>query len=130
LLGFLDREKLSDNTLVVFVVDNGYVQLPGINWFDKRSKLSPHEAGLRTPILLRWPGKIKPARFDTPVHTIDLVPTTLAACGIDPPDALPGINLLKICDGQPPHRDAIFGATFRHKPTTGIKPTKPDNTVD
>ena len=65
-----------------------------------------------------------------PVHTIDLVPTTLAACGIDPPDDLPGINLLEICDGQPPQRDAIFGATFRHKSTKGIKPTEPDDTVD
>ena len=33
---------------MVFIVDNGYVQLPGINWFDKRSKLSPYEAGVRT----------------------------------------------------------------------------------
>ena len=130
LLGFLDREHLSDNTLVVFVVDNGYVQLPGINWFDKRSKLSPYDAGLRTPILLRWPGHIRPARHETPVHSIDLVPTTLAACGVDPPDDLPGINLLEVCDGRPPSRDAIFGATFRHKPASGIKPNRPDDTVD
>ena len=111
LLGFLNREGLSDNTLVVFVVDNGYVQLPNINWFDKRSKLSPYEAGLRTPILLRWPGKIKPARFDVPVHAIDLVPTTLASCGIDPLKDLPGIDLLDVCNGKSPRRDALFGAT-------------------
>jgi uncharacterized sulfatase len=130
LLGFLDREGLDDDTLVVFVVDNGYVQLPAINWFHKSSKLSPYEAGIRTPILLRWPGRIRPARFDMPVHTIDLVPTVLAACGMSPPDDLPGINLLKICDGQPPQRDAIYGATFRHKSTKGIRPTEPDDTVD
>jgi uncharacterized sulfatase len=130
LLDSLDREGLGDNMLVVFAVDNGYVQLTGINWFDKRSKLSPYEAGLRTPILLRWPERIRPARYEAPVHTIDLVPTILAACGVAPPDDLPGINLLTICGGQPPPRDAIFGATFRHRPANGTRPSKPDDTVD
>jgi len=130
LLDLLDSQRLSDNTLVIFVVDNGYVQLPGINWFDRRSKLSPYEAGLRTPILLRWPGKISPARYEMPVHTVDLAPTTLSACGIDPPADLPGINLLTICNGRSLQRDAIFGATFRHKQKKTIGPRKPDDTVD
>jgi uncharacterized sulfatase len=130
LLGFLDREKLSDDTLVVFLTDNGYVQLPGINWFEKKSKLSPYDAGIRTPILLRWPGHIEPARYETPVHSIDLVPTTLAACDVAQPAGLPGINLLQICNGETPKRDAIYGATFRHKPASGIKPRQPDDTVD
>ncbi len=130
LLRLLDREELSSNTLVVFVVDNGYVQLPRISWFDKRSKLSPYEGGLRTPILLRWPGHIEPARYKTPVHSIDLLPTTLAACGLRPSSDLPGINLLEICDDLPPKRDAIFGATFRRKSASGIKPKQPDDTVD
>jgi arylsulfatase A-like enzyme len=127
LLAMLDERHLSENTLVVFVVDNGYVQLPGINWFTKRSKLSPYEGGIRTPILLRWPGRIKPARYQSLVHTIDVAPTILAACGIDAPAEMPGINLLDVCEGKALQRDAIFGATFRHK---AERPRAPADTVD
>jgi uncharacterized sulfatase len=118
---------VADNTLVAFIVDNGYVQLPGINWFDKRSKLSPYEPGVRTPILLRWPGHITPGRHDTLVHAVDLAPTILAACGVRPPSALPGLNLLDVVKGAPLTRDTIFGATFRFK---AEKPVDPRDTVD
>ena len=80
--------------------------------------------------MLRWPGHITPGRHETPVHSVDLVPTILAACGERPPDDLPGINLLRICNGRSPQRDAIFGATFRHKSSKGIRPITPDDTVD
>ena len=127
LLRLLDEAGVAQNTLVAFIVDNGYVQLPGISWFDKRSKLSPYEAGVRTPILLRWPGHITPCYDDTLVHAVDLAPTILAACGIQPPDALPGLNLMDVLKGEPVTRDTIFGATFRFK---GEHPTEPRDTVD
>jgi arylsulfatase A-like enzyme len=124
LLRLIDEKSAAENTLVAFIVDNGYIQLPGINWFDKRSKLSPYEAGVRTPILLRWPNHITPARHDTLVHSVDLMPTILAACGQEPPDDLPGINLLK---GAPTTRDTVYGATFLSKPE---KPLDPRDTVN
>lgn len=128
LLGLLDETGLADNTLVAFIVDNGYVQLPGINWFHKHSKLSPYEAGVRTPIMLRWPGHIAPATDDTTlVHAVDLAPTILAACGVRGPDALPGLNLLDVLKGSAAPRETIFGATFRFK---AENPRDPSDTVD
>lgn len=116
LMKLLDAQKARENTAIVFVVDNGYVPAKGLaGFFDKRSKISPYDAGLRTPILVNWPGRIKPARYETPVHTIDLMPTTLAIAGLPQSKELPGVNLLDFCDGKPPKRDAVFGEIFQNR---------------
>jgi len=101
--------------LVVYVCDNGWIQLPDHGGYAPRSKRSPYEGGIRTPILLRWPGHIRPHRDEaTLVHTIDLAPTILAACGVETPKAMPGENLLPVCNGQPLQRSAIFGDVYAH----------------
>ena len=58
LLDHLERRGLTDNTLVVFVVDNGSRPRGGLPYFQPRTKASPFEMGVRTPLLLRWPGRI------------------------------------------------------------------------
>ncbi len=114
---------LSDNTLVVYVTDNGWIQktaeseLPA-DWknpFAPKSKRSPYDGGLRTPIMLRLPGKIKPAKYETLVSSVDLAPTILHACGLTPPSEMLGQNLLDViaADGKS-DRDAVFGAIFEH----------------
>lgn len=120
LLEFLDDEGLRDNTLVAFVVDNGWIQETGPvrttrGPFAPKSKLSPYDGGLRTPIMLRWPGRFSPRRDETTlVSSIDLVPTILAACGIEPPANLPGIDLGRLAAGAQSPRDAVFGAVYSH----------------
>jgi uncharacterized sulfatase len=115
LLAFLDSAGLAENTLVLFVTDNGWIQSTDSGAFAPKSKRSPYDGGLRTPILLRWPGKIKPRRDEeTLVMSLDLVPTLLAACGIAPTKEMPGIDLLKICAGKPSPRKAIYGEVFTH----------------
>jgi len=113
LLGRLDQRKLAANTLVVFVVDNGWIQQPGAAGSDPKSKRSPNEGGLRTPVLLRWPGRIAPRRDEQMlVSSIDLAPTILAACGLEPTAAMQGVNLL---DAEAVARRAtIFGEVFLH----------------
>ncbi len=113
LLGFLEKRKLADDTLVVFVTDNGWIQRRESGGYAPRSKRSPYDGGLRTPIMLRWPGRIEPARDETtPVISIDLAPTILAACGLEPTGEMQGVNLL---DSEAlAAREAIFGATFAH----------------
>jgi uncharacterized sulfatase len=113
LLDFLDEKKLADNTLVLYVTDNGWIQLPGSGGYAPRSKRSPYDGGLRTPIMLRLPGRIKPARDEhTPVVSVDLVPTILSVCGLEPTAEMQGVDLL---DRQAlSQRKAIFGATFSH----------------
>ncbi len=77
-----------------------------------RSKQSPYEGGLRTPILVRWPGKVAPRTCDIPVSAIDVAPTILRAAGLEPQPGMEGVNLLdeKAVAGRP----AVFGEVFTH----------------
>jgi uncharacterized sulfatase len=112
LLAFLDERGLTDQTLVIFAADNGWIQQPDKVRHTRRSKGSPFEGGVRTPIILRWPNRIEPGRDDTPVTLIDIVPTVLAAGGIVRSPSLPGVDLLdrEAVGG----REAIFGECFGH----------------
>lgn len=114
-LEYLDDKNLAQNTIVVFLADNGWIQQPDSNQFAPKSKRSPYDGGLRTPILVRWPGHVTPARIEVPVSSIDIVPTILTAAGIQPEQALPGQDLLPIASGanQSPRR-AQFGSIFDH----------------
>jgi arylsulfatase A-like enzyme len=120
LLDYLDAHKLREKTLVVFVVDNGWIQETGQvrttrGAFAPKSKLSPYDGGLRTPVLLRWPGHTKAGRYEDLVSTIDLAPTILAACELESPRELPGLNLLETAAGKGPlARDAVFGEIYLH----------------
>jgi len=112
LLDHLDREGLAADTLVVYVTDNGWIQAPDSPRFAARSKLSPYDGGLRTPIMLRQPGTIAPGMSDALASCIDLMPTILTACGAPLPAGLPGVNLL---DPQAAAaRGQVFGACFTH----------------
>lgn len=120
LMGYLDRKGLRENTLVVFVVDNGWIQETGEvrttrGWFAPGSKMSPNDGGLRTPIMLRWPDHVKPGRYDALVSSIDLAPTLLRACGVSPTAEMQGLDLLPRAGGGPPlARDAVFGTIYYH----------------
>ena len=116
LLDLLDDRGLAENTLVIYVTDNGWIQNEDNPQYAPRSKRSPHEGGIRTPILLRWPGRIEPARYDhTLASSIDLAPTILAAAGLEATDEMPGINLLEVCNNHGrTDRASITGAIYEH----------------
>lgn len=114
LLDYLDENKLSDNTLVLYVTDNGWIQQPNSGGYAPRSKRSPNEGGIRTPIMLRWPGHIQPGKSETLVSSIDLAPTILAAAGAPAVKDLPGINLLPVAAGKDAEREALFGEILEH----------------
>ncbi len=129
LLDHLDEKNLRDNTLVVFVVDNGWIQFTGPNrnpsraQFETRSKLTPYDGGLRTPIILRWPDRTKPGVYRDLVSTIDLAPTMLAACDVQPGKNLHGLSLLDVAAGGGGlDRDAVFGEIFQHTAVAVGKP--------
>lgn len=119
LLDELDRRKLADNTLVIFCADNGWIQDTTSDkrggLFAPKSKRSPYDGGLRTPVLIRWPGHTKPGRYDDLVSTIDIAPTVLAATGVKPTADILGLNLLDAAAGKGPlARDAVFGEVYEH----------------
>jgi len=111
LLDYLDQQRLADNTIVLYVADNGWTQLPD-SPRSVRSKLTPYDAGLRTPIMVRWPGKMQPRMSDELAMSIDLVPTALAAAGLKPTPAMQGVNLLDAKAVR--RRTTIFGECFVH----------------
>ncbi len=114
LLEHLDAKGLRSNTLVLYAVDNGWQQPVGDQKMaDMRAKMSPYDAGMRTPIMIRWPGIIEPGRDQaTLVSTIDLVPTILGAVGAEMQMDLPGIDLRD--RDKLTGRGRIFGELFAH----------------
>ena len=115
-LAEVDRRGEAENTLVIYVCDNGWittpVRVPGREGYAPRSKRSPHEGGVRTPILLSRPGSVEPRTDDTPVGSVDLARTILAACDVEVPPAVGGTDLLDAAalDGRGP----VFGEVFEH----------------
>ncbi|TWU15103.1 sulfatase family protein [Allorhodopirellula heiligendammensis] len=87
---YLTDNNLADNTVVIYLADNGWDANR-----NGRAKLSPFEKGIRTPIFVRWPGKVQPQRDDETLASIlDIMPTIFSACGLDVPADLSGINLV------------------------------------
>ena len=115
LVDILEKNNQRENTLIVYVTDNGWIQNPEKNGYAPRSKQTPYEGGIRTPIMFSWPGHLKPGERRDLVSSIDLVPTMLAAAGAPIPDGLPGLNLLDELESETPiDRERIFGESFAH----------------
>ncbi len=115
LLGIIDDAGVRDDTLVVYVTDNGWIQNPNKGGYAPRSKQTPYEGGIRTPIMFNWPKKLKSSDRSELVSSIDLVPTMLAAAGASIPDDLPGLNLLSHLEEETAiKRSYILGEGFSH----------------
>jgi len=113
LLKYLDDQGLAENTILAYVADNGWITDPQSGQYAPKSKQSQYDGGLRTPIMIRWPGQVKPKRSDALALSIDLAPTLLAAAGLEPTPQMQGINLLD--DAAVAGRSAIFGECFTHE---------------
>jgi uncharacterized sulfatase len=112
LLNYLEAHGHSENTVIVYVTDNGWIQRTDAARYRDDSKRSQYDAGLRTPIMVRWPGRVQPRTINVPISSIDLAPTILQAGGLQPTRAMPGVNLLD--EAAVRAREAIFGACFLH----------------
>ncbi len=112
LLDHLEEQKLAENTIVIYVTDNGWIQSEDKPQYAPKSKQSPYDGGLRTPIMIRWPGKVAAKMSDTPVSSIDILPTLLDAVGVKRPGELPGVNLRD--DAAVAKRETVFGECFAH----------------
>jgi uncharacterized sulfatase len=108
----LAAQGLLENTIIVFSSDNGgagYVGLPNVNKPFRGWKLTYFEGGLRVPMLVSWPAKIKPgAETSAPVGHQDVLPTLAAAAGAGlPTDRLiDGVDMMPFlspaAEGAPP----------------------------
>lgn len=125
LLELLDERQLLGDTIVVFIADNGmnarefslrYGSRP-TRFGATHSKASAFELGVRTPLLIRWPGHTRAATIETPVSSVDLAPTLLAAAGLAAEAAkLPGVDLLPAAEGSGEvARKAVYGEHFPYR---------------
>ncbi|MGD9646376.1 MAG: arylsulfatase [Pirellulales bacterium] len=102
LLTTLDETQLADDTIVIFLTDNG-PQQNRYNGQLRGRKASVYEGGIHVPFFVRWPGRLQPGRqVDAVAAHIDIVPTVLAACDVAPPDDVKfdGVNLLPVWTGN------------------------------
>lgn len=123
-LAALDASGVADNTLVMFLSDNGgcaeipggenpqaipgpkeYYTTCGPGWAFaqntpfRRYKSWVHEGGIATPLIVRWPHHVVPGTITHQVgHIIDILPTCLEAAGADYPDEYHGHTILP-CEG-------------------------------
>lgn len=109
----LKEKGLYDNTLFVYTCDNGWVPKPDRVGKYVRSKRESVEAGIRTPIFLTHKNEISPLRdAETLASNIDIAPTILRACGIEPDAAMTGLDLR---DTEAlANRDRIFVDVYEH----------------
>ena len=118
---YLEDNNLAEDTLVMYMGDNGFV-FGEHGLIDKRHM---YEESMRVPFLAWCPGMIKPASvIEELIQNIDIAPTILDVAGLEIPDRMDGKSFLPILQGKKiPWRDAAFyeyywERNFPHTPTT------------
>jgi len=102
LIDHLERRGVSEDTVVIFMCDNGPIAGRYVKGL-RGSKSSVYDGGIRSPLWVRWPGTIDPSRRIEPIAAhIDLLPTICEICGATPPAdrTIDGRSLLPLLMGQ------------------------------
>jgi arylsulfatase A-like enzyme len=102
LVATLEENKLFDNTIIIFMSDNGGLIGPTDNTPLRSGKGYPYEGGIRIPMFVYWNGTIRPGSVsDLPVSTIDFLPTICAITKSPMPDAIiDGRDISPVLKGQ------------------------------
>lgn len=109
----LETRNLSENTVIIYVTDNGWIQSKESASFARLSKQAPYEMGIRTPIMIKWPNQVTPMMdHDTLVSAIDIAPTILKITGTKVPTAMTGLDLRHTEALQ--KRNTIYGYDGNH----------------
>jgi uncharacterized sulfatase len=126
LLDYLDEQGLRENTIVLFISDNGWPEGAFGQYRGIVAKFTPWEQGVRTPIMIRWPGRVAPERNEENLAVnLDIPVTILSALGIAVPETMEGINLLD--EQAVASRACIFLEDFAHDMTA---PDRPEDTLE
>jgi arylsulfatase A-like enzyme len=121
LLQYLDQTGLATNTLVIYSSDQGFF-LGEHGWFDKRWIF---QESARTPLLIRWPGVIKPGgRNQALVSNNDLAETFLEAAGVAIPERMQGRSLMPLLQGATPAdwRQAFYYHYYEYPADHHVRP--------
>ena len=97
MLDYLDKNRLTNNTVVIYTSDQGFY-LGENGWFDKRFA---YDVSMKTPLIIRWPGYIRPNSVsNTLVQNIDYASTILDIAGAKKPEWMQGISLKPLLTGK------------------------------
>ncbi len=121
LLDYLDKEGLTENTIVVCTSDQGFY-LGEHGWFDKRWIF---EESLRSPMLVRWPGKTKPGSVSKDiVSLLDVAQTFLDVAGQPIPGDMQGRSLVPLLKGERPSnwRDSFYYHYYEYPAPHRVRP--------
>ncbi len=98
-LDYLDEEKLTEDTIVIYTADQGY-WLGQHGFYDKRLIL---ETSMRMPFLMRYPRMIKPGSVNKDLCiNVDLAPTLLELAGLKAPASMQGRSMVPLLKGETP----------------------------
>lgn len=104
-LDYLDDKNLTDNTIVIYMSDQGFY-MGEHGWFDKRFM---YEESFRTPMIMRYPQKIKKSReVNDLLMTVDIAPTMLEMAGVEVPQEIQGESFKSIIEGGKGKRDILY----------------------
>jgi arylsulfatase A-like enzyme len=113
LLDYLEAERLSSNTIVIYTSDQGFF-LGDHGFFDKRLM---YEESLRMPFLMRYPGAIRPRSVNRDMTlNIDFAPMFLDYAGVQPPAEMQGRSFRANVEGHTPRdwRKAMYYRYWMH----------------
>lgn len=116
LLDYLEAQQLSENTVIIYLTDNGGSTCNyGLNTPLHGGKYSLYEGGVRVPYLLSWPGVVEPNSTSSALtSSLDILPTFCHLAGIAPTEVqTDGINLFDILTEQASHEQLFFDTGFQ-----------------
>lgn len=130
ILDYLEDKGVADNTVIIFMTDNGgnseNKQKGGVphtqNMPLREGKGSCYEGGIRVPLMFCWPKNTKAGRCDVPVICEDLFPTILDIAGVKNPqtvqevDGVSLVPLIREGEGVDPERTLVFHYPHKWKP--------------
>jgi arylsulfatase len=97
----LERQGIAENTFFIYCSDNGR-PFP-------RAKTRLYDSGIKTPLIIRAPGAVRPGRTDSLVSSIDFSATILELAGVNKPPTIQGVSFTKILKNpKATTRDYIF----------------------
>lgn len=99
----INASGATENTIIVFMSDNGGVSTSYSNAPLRQGKGSPYEGGLRVPMIVSWPGTVAAGSVcDVPVHAVDIYPTLteLASARVPSEHVLDGVSLVPLLRSQ------------------------------
>ena len=119
-LDYLEKSGLAENTIVMYSSDQGFY-MGEHGWFDKRFM---YEESYRTPLIVRWPGKVKKGSVNTDlVQNIDFAETFLDLAGVAAPEEMQGESIVPLMKGNTPEnwRSSLYYHYYAYPATHNVR---------